>query len=528
MKYKVLITTSGKGTRLGDLTKYTNKALVRIGDKPAISYIIESYPSNTEFVITIGYFGEQIKDFLRLVYPNRSFVFSSDEAHSLGYSMLKASKYLQCPFIYHACDTIVNEKIPEPNVNWSGGFKGEGSSQYASFDAANGSITAIYDKGEVKPDFLHIGLVGIRDYKVFWKKLRHLLAKSPRDTALGDVPTLREMLRDDVNIEVRQFHHWDDIGNVESLNRAREVIKTSHSILDKHGENIFFFDNFVVKFFYDEKTVAERVKRAGLLKSIVPKLTGSKGNFYAYKYEKGTLLADTANTQTFNELLRWTEKRLWQEVEAVSRAKFRAAVFKFYHDKTIDRLGQFYEMNLVKDKQEMINGVMVPKLRQLINKIDWDWLTDAKPTSFHGDFILDNILRTKTGFCAIDWRQNFGGLLNAGDKYYDLAKLHHNLTVNHALVEKESFYVRKSEESIECDILVNHRLVECREELYKFLVGGNYDLKKVKVLTALIWLNMSPLHEYPFNIFLYYFGKYHLHKALVGNDTTISKSSHEK
>ena len=46
--YKVLITASGLGSRLGNLTKFTNKGLVRIGKKPALSYIIESYPDDVE------------------------------------------------------------------------------------------------------------------------------------------------------------------------------------------------------------------------------------------------------------------------------------------------------------------------------------------------------------------------------------------------------------------------------------------------------------------------------------------------
>ena len=45
--HKVLITTSGIGSRLGKLTDFTNKSLVRIGDKPAISHIVEYYPKNT-------------------------------------------------------------------------------------------------------------------------------------------------------------------------------------------------------------------------------------------------------------------------------------------------------------------------------------------------------------------------------------------------------------------------------------------------------------------------------------------------
>jgi len=64
--YKVLITTSGLGSRLGNLTNYTNKSLIRVADKPAISYIIESYPKDVEFVITLGHYGSHVKQFLQL------------------------------------------------------------------------------------------------------------------------------------------------------------------------------------------------------------------------------------------------------------------------------------------------------------------------------------------------------------------------------------------------------------------------------------------------------------------------------
>jgi len=43
---------------------------------------------------------------------------------------------------------------------------------------------------------------------------------------------------------------------------------------------------------------------------------------------------------------------------------------------------------------------------------------------------------------------------------------------------------------------------------------NGYDLKKVEVLTSIIWINMAPLHEYPFNNFLFNFGKYNLYKNL--------------
>ena len=41
-----------------------------------------------------------------------------------------------------------------------------------------------------------------------------------------------------------------------------------------------------------------------------------------------------------------------------------------------------------------------------------------------------DIIKTNNGYKLLDWRQNFGGELYNGDKYYDLAKLRHNIIFN--------------------------------------------------------------------------------------------------
>ena len=56
--------------------------------------------------------------------------------------------------------------------------------------------------------------------------------------------------------------------------------------------------------------------------------------------------------------------------------------------------------------------------------------------------------------------------------------------------------------------------MECKNILKKFVKDNGYDYNKVEVLTSIIWINMSPLHEYPFNTFLFNFGKYNLYKNL--------------
>ena len=99
-EYKVLITTSGIGSRLGSLTKYTNKSLIKVGKKPAISYIVESYEENIELIITVGHYKKHVVEFLQLAYPNRKFSFVEvdnydKQGSSLLYSILQAKEYLQ-------------------------------------------------------------------------------------------------------------------------------------------------------------------------------------------------------------------------------------------------------------------------------------------------------------------------------------------------------------------------------------------------------------------------------------------------
>lgn len=518
--YKVLITTSGLGTRLGELTEYTNKSLVRVGKKPALSYIIESYPKDIEFVITTGHYGNQVKEFVKLAYPDRKITFVDVDKYeglgsSLGYSMLQAKDHLQCPFIFHAGDTIVKGEILSPlEKNWNGGFQGKSTAQYTSFKVINEKIPFINEKGATDFDLIHIGLVGIKDYKIFWQELEKLYKENPNDSALNDTRVLNQMFKRGITFYAKKFSVWFDVGNSEGLNYTRNHIGESLANLDKAPESIFIFDDFVIKFFFDPKIVENRVKRANILKGFVPEIQASTANFYRYRYIEGNLYSRVVNPLDFRKFLEFTKNQFWKETKAVEAEEFKKACYNFYFLKTKKRIGQFFEINNLKDSPMVINGEYVPSIQEILVKIDFDWLCNAQQTYFHGDFILDNIIKTATGYVFLDWRQDFGGLLEAGDVYYDLAKLNHNLTVNHDIVDADMFTIDIHENSIECDIMRKENLVICQQELFHFLKEYNYDIHKVKVLTALIWLNMSPLHHHPFNLFLYYFGKLNLWRAI--------------
>jgi NDP-sugar pyrophosphorylase family protein len=508
-EYKVLITTSGLGSRLGELTDYTNKSLVRIADKPAISYIIESYPDDTEFVITLGHFGSHIKQFLQLAYPNHNFTFVEVDNYkgpgsSLGYSLLQCKHVINSPFIFHASDTIVKDfSIPNLDKNWVVGSHKEDSSQYRTLNLIGDKLIKINEKGELGFNFSYIGLAGIKDFELFFHYLEQLISTNHSDTS--DVHVINNMLPK-IDFHYKEINHgnWFDIGNTSELIKTRKSFKGSIEVLDKKDESIFFFKDFVIKFFANSTINKNRVIRAANLKNLVPDVIDSTENFYKYKKAEGTLFSRSVRKKTFLEFLNWSSKNLWVPQPGTD---FKKKCFDFYITKTKKRVADYL---IHYPESNFINDEYIPDVYDLIENIDTDWLCDGVPSQFHGDFILDNIIKTQDGFCLIDWRQDFAGDLEVGDMYYDLAKLNHNLTVNHDLVNKNLFGPSPDT----CYILTNSILNECKGTLHSFITNKGYDLKKVNILTSLIWINMAPLHEYPFNNFLFNFGKYNLYQNL--------------
>ena len=339
--YKVLITTSGVGQRLGELTLYTNKSLVRVGRKPAIAYIIEQYPEDVPFVITVGYFGNLVREFIEMAYPQQNIEFVEvspfkGKGSSLGYSMLCAKSHLQQPFIYHACDTLVEQKIPEPDTNWVGGYKGTDSTQYASYKVQKDGIRAYNEKGAMSFDYLHIGLIGIKDYQIFWNTLAELYDANPENTELNDCKVIEAMLKE-CNFKAIPFKVWFDIGNAGALSYARTHIRDAFDNLDKTDESIFLFKNFGIKFFSNPNLIKARCERAAILKGLVPPMERITTHFYKYTYIQGDTYSDVVTPINFQFFLEWANAQLWKPVAEVSDEEFLTVCHKFYYQKTYDR-----------------------------------------------------------------------------------------------------------------------------------------------------------------------------------------------
>ena len=118
----------------------------------------------------------------------------------------------------------------------------------------------------------------------------------------------------------------------------------------------------------------------------------------------------------------------------------------------------------------------------------------------------------------IDWREDFDGNETVGDIYYDFAKLEHALLVNGEIIRNKKYYVKIDNNKVKYNIATKKNLISFRNYFHKYLIINQYDLNKVKLLSALIYLNISPLHDYPYNEFLFYHGKLTLTKILEKGD----------
>lgn len=523
-KLTVLITTSGLGSRLGEKSKFINKALLRVGDLPIISHIIQSYKQDTEFIITTGYKGDLIRQYLNIAHGNLNIkIVEVDkfdgEGSSLLYSMVKAKMLLQKPFVYHVSDAIIWQNSNfDFNHNFIVGSKKGDPTYYSSFIVSGSEVKSIHNKGELRTDFNYVGVANIFDYNFFWHEAEQLLQKQPTNSSLNDVFVFDLMLKNKLKIKFCETNQWYDTGSLKGLAKANEIIKSKilNEVLDKPKESIFYSNNEIIKFFSDSNVNLNRVKRAGILHPIVPKITESSNNFYKYKLVDGDLLSKVITPELFYNFLEYSNKKLWKKVK--SNLNLNELCKAFYLEKTLIRVNEFLNKKNINDKSNHINGYKVPKISDLIKKIPQEFYENGTTSKVHGDFILDNCIKTKNSFKMIDWRQDFGGNTELGDLYYDLSKLAHNLVVNHEMIDNNFYFVDYNKDKINVEIFRKNNLVECEKIYYKWLEENKFDMKRIKLLRAIIWINMSPLHHKPFDEFLFYFGKLNLFNALKEYD----------
>ena len=511
----VCILTAGVGKRLGVYSRIINKSLLPIQKKAVISYIIENFPKNTDFIIAVGHLKNQVIDYLKLFHPDRNFKFvkvkdyQSDKSGP-GLSLLKCRKYLNKPFYFVSCDTLFNKKLVKAeDKNWMGinYLTISNNRDYCNLMIKNGFVKKIHDKIQSSKDFKQfIGLSFIYDYKLFWEGIK----KSKKIENEYQVSSGFQNILKYNQIKAKKFN-WEDVGTLKNYKSL--ITKYEKYDFSKENEFIYINNSKVIKFFNDKNKKNILVERS-LVNNFFPKINKKIGNFFTYDYIMGKTFYNVKDPTKFIKLLNILEKRFWKKPNKKINLKVNCK--EFYYTKTKSRIVQFFKKYPYYENQmKLVNNFKLPTIKYLLSKINWSELYDSINVRFHGDLQFDNIITYKEKFYLIDWRTDFGGRRNYGDLYYDLAKIYGGILINYNLIKKNKFtYIEKK---YKCDFKVYTMKKIMQKHLItfkKYLKKNNLDFKKIKILTGLIYLNMAPLHKPNFDKILFNLGKKIIHDEI--------------
>lgn len=507
----VCILTAGRGTRMGELGKNLNKALHPINGKAVISHIIEKFPQKTTFVVALGYLGQQVKQYLEIAHPEVSFKFVNvtnyeGPGSGPGRSLMECKGYLEESFYFVSCDTLWKEDIDwQGDKNWLGVFpvSYDEAPNYCNVSVVDGLVVDLKDKTSVECMSYQafIGLCHIKDYSIFWDGLSRGRLISGEHQVSDGIFSLLKMKK----LYAKKIE-WIDVGDIDKYKKLVSLYENFD--FSKQNEALYIVNDRVIKFFVDENITSARVEKANLNPMVFPKVIESKGQFYAYMFQNGETMYKIGNIENFQKLLDWLEKNLWKKC-VVSNEQMRSTCLSFYREKTYKRIAMYEEKYRDLNIFDFINGENISPVSELLNEIPWERLGDGEPFFMHGDLQFDNILFDKesNNFILLDWRQDFAGQINYGDIYYDFAKLYGGLLVNYDLIKQNLLSYSEEATHISIDFACRYQSSRFINALEEYIMKRGYDLPRVRLIVGLIFLNMAPLHHYPFDKLLHALGR---------------------
>jgi len=506
MRPALCIVAAGKGTRLGKISEHINKGLLPVNNKAIISNLIESVPKNYEIVMALGYKSDMVREYCLAAHEDRDFVFVEvDKIEGAGtgpgYSLNACKKHLQRPFILSTADCFINGNIPPIDGDWLGVYPTSIPEIYSTAQVGDDSkVTSFKNKSKEGYEYAFVGMCSILDYKNFWTQLEDNLDSGELVSAFYDVSSYK-------NLKAKNLD-WYDVGTIDNYLRAKKEFDEDekYGIPKTNGEFMYKVNDTFIKIFPDTEVTQNRIARAENLKGMTPPLQYKGKNIYSYKWIPGKTLYDLDDKNIWAKFLDWCKDNLW----SVEDYDIRSDCKDFYKNKTFTRLDKFLgEREEDFDKVHIINGKRCETINYYLNKVDWDYLCDGIPTKlFHGDLQFDNVVHDGNDFYLIDWRQSFASSTKYGDVYYDLAKLYGGILMSYKMAkEEDNIYLTINESQVDFSFKKTTNLKNFESVYTKWIENNGFNFDKIKKITALIYLNMAPLHEKKFGDALFYQSK---------------------
>ena len=500
----VLILAAGYGRRMGPFSRMVNKGLIPYDNKPLISHIMDKFDKeSTKFVIACGHMGQQVKDYVSAVHTDKQIVYVDIPDYAEGSTgpattIQLCARHINGAFMWLSCDTLFDFDYKDKlDHNWIGvhPVNSDIAQDYCWVRRDGETITDIENKQPSKQAVdAFIGLMYCKDMQY----VENLQAVNAREAYQG--------LLDNLKLRAHTVREWMDFGTYDKWVELSAGLK---EVSFPKPNELFYADNKkIVKFTTDSTLTDRKANRALLNPTCMPSGIRRSGQFLVYNYVEGDIIYSQLNPALMSKLLEWADTALWKRkwfpnTENVCK--------DFYLKKTQDRLQQFRVKYSDWSEPCTVNGQAVESIDAYLSKIDWDWLCNTSEWAFiHGDFQFENVIYSAhmDMFTAIDWRTDFGGD-SYGDLYYDLAKMVGGILLDYQAVKADKLEYQEHADSAQlnnCSIPDAGNYVQMVKD---FCANKNLDWNKVELLIAIIYLNMSPLHDAPFDKYLFALAQLH-------------------
>lgn len=162
---KVLILCGGKGERLKPLTESVPKPLVKINERPILSYLLSHFESYgfRKFVIAVGYKSESVKRYFKQNHRNLQVEIVDSGDADIIERIKDAAKYLSDDFIVSYGDTLADVDL-EGLIRFHNGHDGDISvtcyplqSQFGVLEISDNGRVASFVEKPVLDKWINIG-----------------------------------------------------------------------------------------------------------------------------------------------------------------------------------------------------------------------------------------------------------------------------------------------------------------------------------------------------------------------------------
>ncbi len=495
--------------------------LTPIRGKPAIAWVVENYLKSHELIIVLNENNIKTKTYIQNNYPETKFALVNAEKQIEEYgsfsilnslnSALDIISYENVEIVLGdtLCDEVQNNDIDL--ILTSKDFSAPERWCLAEADEDR-FVKTIYDKQkniDITNKEVFVGYYQFADAKLLSRLTKDAIANGKRQ--LSDVITI---YNESHKILLQEATTWFDLGHKSG------IIKAQNNFFNSREFNSLLTDQIrgtITKHSTKKQKLADEYawykNLPEELSILAPRVID-----YTESIDTASLTMEMYGYSALSELFilgnltleEWQliVSRLFDFHKLLKDCKGQLEKDNFYDlylHKTWQRLEELQEqkpywLNIWNYGTITINGKVNVNIKQLqakINESIEELVNSVDVTVMHGDYCFSNILFDTNSFICrlIDPRGRLGVQTIYGDPRYDIAKLRHSVVGGYDFAVHGLFSLKEDGNQFE---VVNNCL-DFQEELTTFFdekaTSAGFDIKQIKLIEALLFLSMIPLHK---------------------------------